>query len=48
MSNYYDIRKLKELNVKFLLLNIQRRKHGIIITQKKKDERNKEQRLTKY
>ena len=41
MTKYYDIRKLKELNVKFLLLNIQRRKHGIIITQKKKEERNK-------
>ena len=41
MTKYYDIRKLKELNVKFSLLIMQRRNHGIIITQKKKEERNK-------
>ena len=41
MLKYYDIRKIKELNDKFLLINIQRRKHGLTITQKKKEERNK-------
>ena len=39
MTKYYDINKLKDM--KFCLLNLQRRKHGIIITQKKKQERNK-------
>lgn len=34
MSKYYDINKLND--VKFCLFILQRRKHGIIITQKKK------------
>ena len=40
MLEYHDVRKLKALHDKFLVLNIQRRNHGIIITQKKKEERN--------
>ena len=41
MLKYYDIRKLNDLNKKFYHFIPQRRKHGIIITQKKKEERNK-------
>lgn len=39
MKKYYDINKLKDM--KFCILKLQRRKHGIIIAQKKKEERNK-------
>lgn len=37
MKKYYDINKLKDM--KFCMLILQRRKHGIIIEQKKKEER---------
>ena len=48
MLKYYDIRKLKELNVKFLPINIQRRKHELTITQKKKGRKEHNKMDHKY
>lgn len=42
MKKYYDINKLKDLNVKLFHFIPQRRNNGIIIELKKKEERREE------